>query len=333
MSTGQLNPSPWLLADIGATNARLGVMTRADAPITALGTWPTQDFDNLAALIHAVLAQSPALAPRTLACALASPIHGDQVTLTNAGWQFSIEATRQALGLDRLVVINDWVAQGWLIAGDQPDGIDTLHPGEAMASAPRLALGPGTGLGSALVTPYGQNDAVFATEGGHISFAPATAREARVVAAIQSTYGHCSAERVASGLGLETLDAVLRSLDGRVAEGLEAKAVQQAAAAGDTSAREAIALMTQALGSVAGDLALATGARGGIYWGGGLIPALGEQFNWAALLERFQAKGRFRDYLAAIPHYLITADQPALRGLSRYLAASAHQARISARTA
>ena len=329
MSTGVLNPTPWLLADIGATNARLGVMAHADAPLTPVGHWPTDQFEDLTGLVTAALNRHPEIKPKSLACAMASPIRGDTVTLTNAGWTFSIEATRQALNLDRLVVINDWVAQGWFVANATSESLHCLHAGTASRDAPRLALGPGTGLGSALITPSNPTGSVFSTEGGHISFAPTTAREAAVAAAIQAAYGHCSAERLASGLGIETLDSVLHQLDGLQPRHRSAKAIAQAAKSADATAQEALALFTQALGSVAGDLALATGARGGIFWGGGLIPALGEQFDAAAMRARFCAKGRFSDYLSAIPHYLITDPHAALRGLSRYLTASAHQARIN----
>lgn len=329
MSTGVLNPTPWLLADIGGTNARLGVIEHANGPLTPLEDWPTAQFDDLTGLVTAALDKHPEIKPKTLACAIASPMNGDTVSLTNAGWTFSIEATRQALNLERFVVINDWVAQGWFIAHTSRENLHCLHSGRANNDAPCLALGPGTGLGSALVTPSNPTESVFSTEGGHISFAPTSARESAVASAIQAAHGHCSAERLASGLGIETLDRVLHVLDGLPPPHRSAKAIAQAAKDADATAQEALMLFTQALGSVAGDLALATGARGGIFWGGGLIPALGEQFDVQAMHARFCAKGRFSDYLSAIPHYRITDTHAALRGLRHYLTASAHQARIN----
>lgn len=329
MSTGVLNPTPWLLADIGGTHARLGLLTDAKATVRAVERWPTAQFNDLTSLVTAALDKHPEIKPNTLACAIASPINGDTVSLTNAGWTFSVEATRQALDLERLVVVNDWVAQGWFIAHETPENLRCLHSGIASNEAPRLALGPGTGLGSALVTPFNPTGSVFSTEGGHISFAPTSEREAAVAKAIQAAHGHCSAERLASGLGIETLDRTLHHLEGLKPSHRSAQTIAQAAKAGDVIAKEALGLFTQALGSVAGDLALASGARGGIFWGGGLIPALGELFDFKAMHKRFCAKGRFSDYLRPIPHYFIANEQAALRGLGHYLTASAHQARIN----
>ena len=319
MSTGRPETQPRLIADIGGTNARLALVEPGSLDYALLARLHTADFDGLAPLIEKALTDYAGPPPREALCAIASPIDHDTVTLTNAGWRFSIRDTQARLKLERLTVINDWVAQGWAIPALGRQHLATLQPGTAPADAPRLALGPGTGLGSALVIPQDGDWQVFPTEGGHISFGPANAREAAIVAAIQARYGHCSAERMASGRGLQAIHAALRTLAGDDGPEVHAETIGHAAVAGDPLAREAVYTLLAALASTAGDLALATGARGGLYLGGGLIPALNDWFDPAAFLARFRAKGRFRDYLAAIPVHRIQHEAPALLGLARYL--------------
>jgi len=320
MSTGHPELTPRLIADIGGTNARFGLVEPDSLAPQPLITLPTRAFQDLGTLTEAALDAHEGPRPDSLACAVAGPIQGDEIRLLNAGWAFSVEATRQALGLSRLEVINDWEAQAWAIPALGACHLAPIQSGSAhQCTAPSLALGPGTGLGSALLVPTREDWQVFPTEGGHISFGPAGAREAEVVLAIQARFGHCSVERMASGTGLEAIHGALRQLDGDHSAPLDARQIADAAQAGDPVAEEAVDLLLNAIASATGDLALATGARGGVYLGGGLIPALGERFSATAFQARFQAKGRFRDWLAAIPVYRITHPQPALLGLSRYL--------------
>ncbi|MDR9433277.1 MAG: glucokinase [Spiribacter sp.] len=328
MSTGRPKSKSWLIADIGGTRARVGEVLEASTEWHFVGEWETAPFRDLADFLS-TLGRRSDISPTHVICAIASPIRGDEVALTNAGWRFSIEQTRKALGLNELIIINDWVAQGWAVAHAPDHALTPIQLGEPMPQTPKLALGPGTGLGSALITPKPDGWQVFATEGGHMSFAANNARETAIVARIQARWGHCSGERLASGSGLANLYSVLGEIDGRNLDPLDAKAVSSAAQANDPTAIEAIRLMTAALGSLAGDLALASGARGGIYLGGGLIGALAKQFDESVFLERFSAKGRFREYLLAIPIYRMTLKNAALYGLTVGLDAIRHQSRMN----
>jgi len=322
MSTGHPD-QPWLVADIGGTNTRVGLIDdKRQAPRT-LCHLVTADYHDLAEMLSAAFAQHSGPQPRQVACALASPVSGDEVRLTNAGWQFSVAKTRAQLGLERLEVMNDWVAQGWAVTALGDDDLQTIQAGESVADAPRLALGPGTGLGSTLITPCNESWQVFAAEGGHISVAPTNAREAAIILELHRRYNHCSAERIASGTGLESVYSTLCHIDHRTDRTLDAAAIGQAAQTGDALAQEAVGMLARILGSATGDLMLATGARGGVYIGGGLIPALGPQFDWQAFLKRLQQKGRFAAYLRKIPIQQITHATPALLGLGRYLEATA----------
>lgn len=319
MSTGRPD-RPRLVADIGGTNARLALVSPGSLTPDPLGQFATTDYGDLGELLNHALGQCDGPRPNTVVCAVASPVTGDEIAFTNAGWHFSTAATRRQLGLERLEVINDWVAQGWAIPALSPTDWRVIQSGEADITAPRIALGPGTGLGSALVIPCADGWQVFAAEGGHISVAPTTTREAEIVLTLQSRYGHCSAERMASGVGLEAVHAAICELDGDAGEALTAEAISAAARAGKPAAQETITLFASMLGSATGDILLATGARGGAYLGGGLIPALGDGFDWPTFTARLKDKGRFANYLAAIPVYQITHQAPALLGLARYLA-------------
>ena len=324
MSTTRPDAPPVLVADIGGTNARAGLVTEPGQAPETLFSRPTADFQGLAAFLQAAMEHlGGGYAPSRAICAVASPLQEDTVRLTNAGWTFSVSATKRSLGIDHLVLINDWVAQGWAVTRLQGSHRLQHNTGRPVSDAPRLALGPGTGLGSALITRCGDQWAVFATEGGHISFGITSRREAEVALHIQARFGHCSAERIASGVGMEAVHDALREIDGYPPQALSAETIAQKAVAGDPLCAEVLTHFTAALGSAAGDLALATGARGGIYLGGGIIPALGDAFDWTGFLERFEAKGRFHDYLAAIPVYAIRHPAPALLGLSVYLEAQA----------
>lgn len=323
MSSTPPDATPVLVADIGGTHARAGIVTRPGTAPDAVFKRRTRDFDGLAGFLGSALEDlCDGYRPRSALCAVASPVDRDPIELTNAGWRFSRAGIADALGLTRVEFVNDWVAQGWATTQIADGHLRTIQPGRPDPMAPRLALGPGTGLGSALVTPGPAGWQVYATEGGHISFAPRTAREWAIVERIQDRFNHCSAERLASGIGIETVYQTLHQIDGTRPRHTRAEAIAQAALAGDPIGAEVIQTMTAALGSAAGDLALATGARGGVYLGGGVIPLLGNAFDWGLFGGRFTAKGRFRDYLESIPIHAMTHPAPALYGLSVYLTQS-----------
>ena len=323
MSSMPPDAAPVLVADIGGTNARAGIVTQPGTAPDAIFKRRTRDFDGLARFLESAMDDlCDGHRPRSVLCAVASPVDRDPIELTNAGWRFSRAGTADALGLDCVEFLNDWVAQGWATTQIADGYLRTIQSGQPDPMAPRLALGPGTGLGSALVTPGSIGWQVFATEGGHISFAPRTAREWAIVEWIQDRFDHCSAERLASGIGIETVHAALHAIDGTPPRQARAEGIAQAALEGDVICGEVMQTITAALGSAAGDLALATGARGGVYLGGGVIPLLGDAFDWQLFYARFTAKGRFCDYLELIPVHAMTHPAPALYGLSVYLTQS-----------
>ena len=211
---------------------------------------------------------------------------------------------------------------------DVPDG---LAAGNACGSGTdgsggrvaRAVIAPGTGLGVSGLVPAGTGDfAVIEGEGGHRTLAAQSPREWAVVTALAERFGHASAERAVSGPGIEAIRRAIASIDGLPGGGdrSAAEIARAAFTSADPIAEEAIATFTAFLGSVAGDLALTLGARGGVYLAGGIVPGWGEHFDAERFLDRFRAKGRFRDWLSAVPVYVVTYPYPALAGAERLLA-------------
>lgn len=319
MSTGHPEP-PRLIADIGGTRARFALVPPGSRAPEAIRELPAADYADFAGAARAYLNQVDAPPPRSALCAIATPVLGDELAMTNLGWRFSVAASRAELGLERLEFINDWAAQALAVPQLTPEQTETVAPGEARDGFPIAVLGPGTGLGAAVLVPCRTGWHAVAGEGGHVSFSPSSEREAAVAAEIRRAHGHCSAERIASGHGLVCVHAALARLAGDPPPALAAEEITTRAARGCPRARETLALFTAGLAATAGNLALSVGALGGVYLGGGILPRLGELFDRAAFRERFVDKGRFRTYLEAIPVRLMRVPNAALLGLAATLA-------------
>ncbi len=316
---------PRLLGDIGATHARWVWQAVPGAALPAARTLRCDDFESLAALIARFLADAGVARPRSVAFGIATPIdHGDRVTMTNRDWTFSIAELQAELGAERCLVLNDFAALAAGMSGLDDSGLRRLGRVQALAvpGAPRVVLGPGSGLGvAALLLDEGGREIVVEGEGGHATLAPGDAREAALLERLRAEFGHVSAERALSGPGLVNLYRALCGIDGRAADASLAPAdvTARALAGTDPACAEAVQRFAGLLGSVAGNLALTFGARGGVYIAGGIVPKLGAAFDAALFRERFEAKGRFRAYLEAVPSWLVTAPGAALLGAARAL--------------
>lgn len=312
-----------LLADIGGTNIRLAWQTGPGDVLHDLWVRPCAQFASLEAAIRAYVAEAGIAMPEEAALGIANPVTGDAVRMTNRDWSFSQSALRAALGLRRLVVLNDFTALALAIPRLTPQMLRQVGGGAPQAGAAVGLLGPGTGLGvSGLVFAPDGTDIPLAGEGGHATLAAQTPREWELLCLLQRRYGHVSAERVLSGQGLVDLYHALREHAGLGgAEVTEAAHVTALAFdARDALALQALELFCGFLGTVAGDLALTLGARGGVYLGGGIVPRLGAWFEQSGFRARFEAKGRFQAYLAPIPCWVINPDAaPALYGAARAL--------------
>lgn len=307
-----------LVGDVGGTHARFGWQAGPGAPVADVRVYRCAEHATLQAALERYLADLGRSAPPRAAIGIANPVTGDRVSMTNHPWSFSIEALRRALGFAELVVLNDFEALALALPLLAPDETLQLAGGAAVPGAPLALIGPGTGLGVATLVPAGGGWVALAGEGGHVTLAAVTPREAAVVAALQQRFGHASAERAVSGPGLVWLHDALADLDHAAREpGLTAADV---AGRDDARSREAVSLLLAFLGTTAGNLALTTGARGGVYLGGGVLPRLADRLADSPFAARLAAKGRFRGYLEKVPVHLITGDRhPALRGAGQAL--------------
>ncbi len=308
-----------LVGDIGATNARFALV-RPDGSIGFTRAILCNDFASIGEAIAAFLAEAPEARPSHSVLAVAASPAGDVVSLTNHAWTFSTEDLRSTLGLTQLRIVNDFHANALAVPHLGADELVKIGGGAAVAGAPIGILGPGSGLGVSALIPTADGAVPVPGEGGHVTMAAADAREATVLEIIRRRFGHVSAERVLSGPGLVNLYGALCELAEVPAAPLTAEEISHPdALTNHRCAREATEMFCAMLGTVAGNLALTLGARGGIYIAGGIVPKLGPAFARSAFRERFEAKGRFRSYLAEIPTYVVVRPFAALIGAAQLL--------------
>lgn len=322
---GRHSVFPRLLGDVGGTNARWAWQVAPGAPLTHVRSLRASEHATIADCIAAYLRQHDLPTPREVGFGIATAVTGDQVSMTNHAWSFSIDALRETLGTDRVRVLNDFEALAHAVPALGAGDLRPVGGGQAAPDAALAVIGPGTGLGVSGLVPDGRGGwRVIVGEGGHATLAPTNAREDALLAVLRERFGHVSAERALSGPGLVNLYDAACALDGRAPAALEPSQVLERAfdhpgAPGQAQCAEAVTTFGALLGSVAGNLALTLGARGGVYIGGGIPPRLGERFAQLPFRARFEDKGRFRAYLEAIPTWVITAESPALLGAARAL--------------
>jgi len=298
-----------LVADVGGTNTRCALLD-GDGRVGAVTTFRNAEYGGLAEVL-AAFAGRAAARPVAAVLAIAAPIGGDEVSMINIGWRFSRAALAEALGLRRLVVMNDFAALAWALPCLGDAELVAVGGGAAAPGGARVVLGPGTGLGVATLVEGDAGLVAVPGEGGHVTLAAADEAEERVVGAMRARFGHCSAERLVSGPGLALLHAALHG-----GPALAPDDIGRAFLARDAAAAETFGMFFRLLGTVAANAALTVGATGGVYIGGGIVPRYAEAFAHSGFRARFEAKGRYRDFMAAIPTRVITAAHPALAGLA-----------------
>ena len=312
--------SAGLIADIGGTNARFALCTSLMEIISPL-TISCCEHDSLESAINAYLNKidHQDLEIITAAIAVACPVLDDKVSMVNNDWTFSISELKQHLGLKSLSVVNDFVAQALAIPYLKEDQKLKIGSGSPVKGFPIAVIGPGTGLGVSILVPRGDGGwEALASEGGHATMPAPYPEEERIIAALRQEYGHVSAERVVSGMGLTNLYRTLLTLRGQEGISLDPAEISKKALKGDSLCREAVQMMFGLLGTLAGNLALTVGALGGVYIAGGIIPREGllDMFKESSFRVRFEAKGRFTSYLSRIPTYVVISEYPAFLGLS-----------------
>ena len=325
---------PWLLADIGGTNARFGWMAVDSEEIQHVATLRGAAYAGPAAAAQAYLVQlqqtlgAAYRPPVAGAFAVATAVGGDHIAFTNSGWAFSCAAVERELALQPLLILNDFEALALSLPRLKAHQLRAWS-GTAAGSLPGTlaVIGPGTGLGVAGLVPTAHGFVAVPGEGGHATLAAADDFESDLLAAARREHPHVSAERLLSGIGLPVLHAAVGAVLGTpvppAAPGAPAlnagDIVERGLAGGDAVCSQTLDSFCALLGSFAGNVALTLGARGGVYIGGGIVPRLGRRFAELPFREHFEDKGRFRAYLEAIPTWVITAEAPALVGAARAL--------------
>lgn len=312
---------PRLLGDIGGTNVRWAWQETADAALEDVSVQPCVASASLQEAAVHYLAARGSNRPKWAGMGVATTVTGDDVRFTNNSWQFSISGFQKALSLERCLVINDFTALALSLPVLKPKDVRAVGTGSAVAGSTIALLGPGTGLGvSGLVPDAAGHFTALGGEGGHVTLAATDDIQANLLGILRSKFQHVSAERVLSGAGLVNLYQAVCTMQGCVVRDLQPADVTDGAVAGtDAQCALAVRHFTQFLGNVAGNLALTLGSKGGVYIGGGIVPRLGVAFDDALFRQSFEDKGRYRDMLAAMPVWVITASNPALLGASRAL--------------
>jgi len=320
MSTRPASPLR-LIADIGGTNARFALSARPDT-FTDVRVLACADFPGITDAVRHYLRMTGEPAISDVVIAIATPLLGDEVRMTNHHWTFSIERTRLDLELRTLLVINDFSALAMSLPFLPVADLRRLDRHEETRVGVKAVVGPGTGLGVAGLVPTSRGWQPVATEGGHVTLAPASPLELEILRVLWKKYAHVSAERVVSGTGIPLLYHALCEITGvqAVAGITDAAGVVALADAGaGSAANETLTVFSRLLGGVAGNVALTFGSTGGLYIGGGVVGKLGRHFDIDAFRERFLSKGRFAAYLEAIPNYLILDGHPAFIGAAQQL--------------
>lgn len=321
-----------LVADIGGTNARFGLVTLGqDTDNSNAGrgfiadqqiTLKCAEHSSIAAMAKAYCVEAGIPLPDYGCLAIAGPIEDGWAQMTNLNWAFSIEDMREELGMIALDVINDFAALAYATPFLRNDEIKLLHAGKTNPTAAMVVFGPGTGFGmAALVPDKGDCDwKLLPTEGGHCSFAPTDEKELAIRACLAKTQDHVSIEDVLSGRGLVSIYQALASINHVVAQGFTPAEVSTKALLNeDALCREALVTFCNILGSVAGDKALSLGAKGGVFLGGGIIPKIAQFIPETDFISRYTHKGPMADYVREIPVNMILNDKAALVGTAAWL--------------
>jgi len=301
-----------LVGDVGGTRTRLAFATRENGrwQLSKLRERPTTD--DVAAEIARFLAEGSGERPQAAAFCGAGPVLADgNIRLTNTDVLLERAALAAAAGVEQAILINDFAAIAEAIPYLPPETLVQCGGGNPVPSAPVVVLGPGTGLGVAIGTGAAGAWITIAGDGGHADLAPVDDEQLEIWQRLRKTHARVSAETVLCGPGLERLYAAVA--DGKR---LKVEEIDEAAWRGEPAAARTVAVFTRWLGSVAGNLALTAGARGGVYLAGGIIPRWGRNFDIATFRRAFEDKPPHAAWLRGFPSFVVTHPQPGLLGLA-----------------
>lgn len=305
-----------LAGDVGGTNARFVLFENGQFNQASLHSLPVDRHNDLADTIADYMAKTNCSALDKIALSVASTArYEDEMALTNCTVRFSVSGLVERFRLQGAHVINDFTAAALGVVSLPAEHLHVVHKGKPDASAPRAVLGPGTGLGVSGLVYSGDHWIPLQGQGGHVTAVVQTQRELSINNVLAEQFGHVSAERYLSGPGLVSVYNAICQLDNLPLQCESPTEITAKAIAAECPACiEVMQLFCKLLGVVAGNLALTLGASGGIYISGGIVPRLGNYFLKSDFLAELHNKGRFSDFIADMPVWLVKSGEPALYG-------------------
>ena len=310
---------PILIGDIGGTNARFAVIEHAEAEPGEPQIVPTADFATIDDAIRAAVLERLSLQPRSAIIAVAGPVNGDEIPLTNCPWIVKPKGMAATVGLMDVVVLNDFEAQALAVVALGDHHVEKIGGGEPLPHAGRVVLGPGTGLGVAGLIRSDSKWIPVPGEGGHMDIGPRTPRDYQIWPHIETLEGRVSGEQILCGRGLVNTYRAIATADGKTPIlGTPAEVTKAALEKSDPVAEEALSLFVTCLGRTAGDVALVFKAQGGVYLSGGIAQKIIPALKAGDFRAAFNDKAPHSAWMAEIPAYVITHPLGALAGLAAY---------------
>jgi glucokinase len=310
-------PFPALVCDIGGTNVRFAVASRAGAPLSQVLHKKTDAYPSLEAAAAEVI---PCFAekPRSMIVCAAGLVEGKEAKLTNAAWMIDGVAVAARLGLEQGLLLNDFEAQALSLPTLPAGSFEVIGPGCKMGAGTQVILGPGTGLGVAALIEAEGKFLALPSEGGHIDFGPASAEEAAIWAHLdRSSLGRISAELILSGPGLVRLHHACLASKGEIAADLDSPTiVQHALARPDGEEARTIGLFWRLIARFASDMAVTFKANGGITFSGGILPRIRTLLDPAVFRAQFENKAPFHAFTQSMGTRLIVTEDGVLVGMA-----------------
>ena len=312
--------SVWLLADIGGTHARFAYTEADTAKLQPIATYDVARFSSFETLLAQLLIDwregSQADTHVTKVClAVAANPHQPEIRFTNNPWCFTRSQVAAQTGCRDIQIVNDFAAVARSLPALSALDLEQIGDGASQLGQSMVTIGPGTGCGVATVVIDDAGKAmVLPGEGGHVDFAPTTDIEMKVLRQLKAAFGRVSVERILSGPGIMNLYRALGEIHQLPSTYASPEAVGDAARAVDRLAMESMSRFCSILGSVAGDLALTVGARGGVFIAGGIAPDYLDLLHQSDFRARFLAKGRFTAFNRDIATFIVKHPHPGLLG-------------------
>lgn len=322
--------NPFVVADIGGTNARFALVTEerinGQPKLQNVKILPGGDFPNFTDALSTYIESLDSIKPSAACIAIASPIEGDAINMTHLPWSFSIKTVQKQFGFEMFEVMNDFnaVAIGTSVA--LPEDLELIKKGESFPFENRAIIGPGTGLGVSALTYCQQNKKWLPISGlgGHVNLPPVSPFEIEVIKSAMGNMEHVSAEMLISGSGLINLYRAVCKVEGAIATKMTPAELTQSALVGaDRMCMRTLETFCSFLGTVAGNVALTFGAKGGVYIAGGIVPRISEYLKNSEFNNRFSSKGVMSEYVNNIPINLIINPHVGLLGAAEFLTVKA----------